>query len=94
MRRAAAGYRTAQRIVVAGDWHGNAEWAEHVIKISAVELADENPRIILVLGDFGVWPGAAGAEYLHRVSTALIAADCYLVRGRQPRGVPHPEREG
>lgn len=78
MRRAAAGYRTAQRIVVAGDWHGNAEWAEHVIKISAVELADENPRIILVLGDFGVWPGAAGAEYLHRVSTALIAADCYL----------------
>ena len=72
------GYRDARRIVVAGDWHGNAEWAEHVIRMSAATLADEGPRIILQLGDFGVWPGPAGAGYLRRVSGALEAADCHL----------------
>jgi hypothetical protein len=63
---------------VAGDWHGNAEWAEHVIRMSAAALAGEGPRIILQLGDFGVWPGPVGAEYLRRVSRALEAADCYV----------------
>jgi hypothetical protein len=72
------GYRDARRIVVAGDWHGNAEWAEHVIRMSADALSGEGPRIILQLGDFGVWPGPAGAEYLHRVSGTLEAADCHL----------------
>lgn len=77
-RPVVAGYRSARRIVVAGDWHGNADWAEHVIRMSGTALADEGIRIILQLGDFGVWPGAAGAEYLRRVSAALKAADSYV----------------
>lgn len=72
------GYRDARRIVVAGDWHGNAEWAERVIGMSGTALAGEGQRIILQLGDFGVWPGPAGTEYLRRVSAALQAADCHL----------------
>lgn len=75
------GYRSARRIVVAGDWHGNSEWAQHVIGMAAGRLDDKNPlaaRIILHLGDFGVWPGEAGRKYLRQVSEALKAAGMVL----------------
>jgi len=77
----AMGYRDTSRIVVAGDWHGNAGWAQHVIGMAAGRLDDKNPsalRIIFHLGDFGVWPGEAGEKYLRQVSEALRAADMVL----------------
>lgn len=70
------GYKTAQRIIVAGDWHGNTAWARKVIRRAKTLLADEEPRIILHLGDFGVWPG--GQSYLAGVSDALKSADAVL----------------
>jgi len=75
------GYRDTRRIVVAGDWHGNAEWAVHVIGMAADALDDTSPfasRIILHLGDFGIWPGDGGRKYLRQVSEALKAADTTL----------------
>jgi hypothetical protein len=57
------------RIVVAGDWHANTRWAEHVIAKAGELLKDEALKIILHLGDFGIWRDAEG--YIDRVSRAL-----------------------
>lgn len=65
------------RIVVAGDWHGNAGWAADVIKTAGKLLAGEDLKVILHLGDFGVWPG--GGVYLDEVSGALAAAGAMLL---------------
>jgi hypothetical protein len=66
------------RIVVAGDWHGNTEWAVHVIGMAAGALAGESRKTIIHLGDFGIWPGQAGRDYLARVSAALEKAGAEL----------------
>ena len=65
-----------RRIMVAGDWHGNAAWAKKVIWEAKTLLAGEETRIILHLGDFGVWPG--GENYLTQVAFALDQADARL----------------
>lgn len=59
------------RVLVAGDWHGNTEWAVKVIRLADELLAGEHVKVIIHLGDFGIWPGANGAEYLGAVSEAL-----------------------
>lgn len=51
-------------IGVAGDWHGNGDWAERVIK----RLADQGVRKIVQVGDFGLWPGMDGMRYLDQVN--------------------------
>jgi len=67
-----------ERIGVAGDWHGNMAWATRAVrKISALLPAD-GPRIIVHLGDFGIWPGPGGREYLSRLDAALTAAGAVL----------------
>lgn len=45
-----------EKILVAGDWHGNRRWAMDVIMNSRRLLEDEEQRIIVHLGDFGFWP--------------------------------------
>jgi len=42
----------ADKVMISGDWHGNALWADHVIK----QAHDNDVKIILQLGDFGIWP--------------------------------------
>ena len=70
--------RVPERIGVAGDWHGNTGWATRAVrKISALLPAD-GPRVIVHLGDFGIWPGPGGREYLSRLDAALAAADAEL----------------
>lgn len=66
------------RVVLAGDWHGNTGWAEHVIWETQHLLPDESPRLILHAGDFGFWPGSAGARYLSVVEEALEEVDAEL----------------
>jgi hypothetical protein len=63
------------RILVAGDWHANPRWAPHVIREAAALLADEEQKIILHLGDFGIWPGLDGTLYLNAVIGACWAHD-------------------
>ena len=67
-----------RRIVVAGDWHGNEEWAVSVIRRVPSLLAGESRRLILHLGDFGIWPDRDGKAYLDRVSGALAEAEAEL----------------
>lgn len=67
------------RVLVAGDWHGNTGWARHVIeRVPTLLGADETPRIIVHCGDFGIWPGRAGAAYIDAVTEALEAVDTTL----------------
>jgi hypothetical protein len=67
---------TPTEILVAGDWHGNANWAENVIH-TARTLPP--PRIILQLGDFGFWNDEGGDQYLRRVQAALELAGAKLL---------------
>jgi Calcineurin-like phosphoesterase len=65
-------------VVLAGDWHGNSGWAGHVIGKAAHLLRREKRKIILHTGDFGVWPGAAGREFLDEMSFDLQFAEIEL----------------
>jgi hypothetical protein len=65
-------------VVLAGDWHGNQGWGRHVIGKAAELLRREKRKIILHAGDFGVWPGAAGRQFLDDISFSLQLADIEL----------------
>jgi hypothetical protein len=66
------------RIGVAGDWHGNTAWATRAVRKICALLPADGPRVIVQLGDFGIWPGARGREYLSGLDAALAAADAVL----------------
>jgi len=72
-----------RRVVVAGDWHGNRYWAVNVIRRVPQLLSGEQPRLILNLGDFGIWPDLEGRRYLAALSTALaeVGAELWFVDG-------------
>ena len=46
-------------------------------------LPDEQTRIVLHFGDFGIWPGVAGGRYLDAVGAALdrVGAQLWFVDG-------------
>ena len=70
-----------RRVVVAGDWHGQTGCALDIIRRVPELLSGEPARIIVQLGDFGVWPGHGGGEYLRRLDRALKhvdAAVCFI----------------
>jgi Calcineurin-like phosphoesterase len=78
----AAGVAPSQ-VLVAGDWHGNRYWALNVIHRVPQLLAGERRRLVLHLGDFGIWPGDEGRRYLAAVSMALgqVNAELWFVDG-------------
>lgn len=51
------------RVLFAGDWHGNSSWAAQVVK----SAAENGISLILHAGDFGVWPGKHGKRFLSRL---------------------------
>lgn len=57
----------ARRTAFAGDWHGNVSWARRCL----AGFASAGCSTIYHLGDFGLWPDAAGKDYLVRVHRAL-----------------------
>jgi Calcineurin-like phosphoesterase len=67
-----------ERIALAGDWHGNTRWAVRAIRKMGALLPSDGPRLIVHLGDFGIWPGAEGREYLSALDGALSAAGASL----------------
>ena len=71
------------RILVAADWHGNTYWALNVIQRVPQLLRGEQTRLILQLGDFGIWPGPQGQRYLSAVAAALdqVHASLWFVDG-------------
>jgi Calcineurin-like phosphoesterase len=68
-----------QRIVVAGDWHGNTRWAETALYDSHKLLAGEDLKVVLQLGDFGVFSDAGGDYFLQQVHSALELFDMWLM---------------
>lgn len=49
-----------ESVVVAGDWHGNINWAQQVFPF--LRRAVPGVRTVLHLGDFGFWPGQDYAQ--------------------------------
>jgi hypothetical protein len=78
-----AGAPPPQRILVAGDWHGDQAWALNVIKRVPQLLAAERTRLVLQLGDFGIWAGPDGRRYLAAVGWALeqVGAQLWFLDG-------------
>jgi Calcineurin-like phosphoesterase len=70
--------RVPERIGVAGDWHGNTEWATRAVSKIGAQLPADGLRLIVHLGDFGIWPGPGGQRYLSRLDAELAAAGAEL----------------
>ena len=49
------------RVLTAGDWHGNRDWATECFEVAA----EEGCQAVLQLGDFGLWPGREDAWLDH-----------------------------
>jgi hypothetical protein len=67
-----------ERVGIAGDWHGNTPWATRAVEKICAALPEDGPRIIVHLGDFGIWPGRSGSDYLTAVDAALARAGAEL----------------
>lgn len=67
--------RGRQRVVIAGDWHGNFRWAKRALEsVSGAEV-----RTVLHLGDFGLWPGMKGEKYLNAVTELCETLDVTIL---------------
>lgn len=67
---------TPEKIGVAGDWHGNTRWALHATtemcdRIGRFTGSIDDPKLILHLGDFGIWPGKSGFYYINELRMML-----------------------
>lgn len=76
-------YYKVGKVGIAGDWHGNTLWAQTVIRQLALELADEDEKIIFQLGDFGFWPGNWGKSYVSGLTDTLeeVGAELFFIDG-------------
>lgn len=61
-------------VCVAGDWHGDARWAT-----AALDVAAEHSRLLLHVGDLGIWPGHLGRQYLEVLQSVLASNDQLLL---------------
>ena len=52
---------------IAGDWHGNTEWAVAVIRL----VANQGINTLYQVGDFGLFPGPWGRKYLDALGEAI-----------------------
>lgn len=59
------------RVLVAGDWHGDILWARSVVGLLPDLLPAEGPRLVLHVGDFGIWNHGDGLAYLDLLDRAL-----------------------
>lgn len=65
----------ARRIVIAGDWHINTEWATHALDT----IASTGIKDIYHVGDFGFWPDERGQEYLRVIDAKLALTGSTLL---------------
>jgi hypothetical protein len=54
-----------------GDFHGDLEWASQVMR----SAWKDGVKTIFQLGDFGVWPGEFGKNYLDKLSKLAVVRD-------------------
>ena len=62
-------------VAVAGDWHGATSWAQHAIQYARFKGATHMVQV----GDFGLWPGPAGIQFLEGVNEACEQNDIDLM---------------
>ncbi|MBV9660186.1 MAG: metallophosphoesterase [Acidimicrobiales bacterium] len=62
------------QVLLAGDWHGNREWAAECFAVAEARGC----QVILQLGDFGLWPGRED-EWLDHVDGLGAASGVSLV---------------
>lgn len=63
-----------EKILLFGDIHGSVSQAGR-----ALDLAQEaGVKVLVQLGDFGIWPGEASKRFLDEVSAELVTRDLYL----------------
>lgn len=69
----------ARTVGLAGDWHVNQAWALRALDACAREGIDT----IYHVGDFGVWPGEKGHQYLTSIQSSCErhGIDVYVVPG-------------
>jgi hypothetical protein len=67
------------RVLVAGDWHANVAWARGVVTLLLDLLPDESPRVVVHAGDFGIWRGEFGDNYLQILNNALVRYDALVL---------------
>ena len=70
--------RDPEKVLILGDLHGNWRCAMSLFERLPELLPGESPRVILQVGDFGIWDGKEGARYLMRLTHSLINNDAYL----------------
>lgn len=63
-----------QYVGIAGDWHGNWRWAVACID----SFGKAGIKSVFQLGDFGIWPGQRGEEYLGKLRRVLEDYDMTL----------------
>lgn len=51
---------TESHVGIAGDWHSNTKWALQMLDV----FASHRIKTILHVGDFGLWPGETGTQYI------------------------------
>lgn len=86
------------RVGVAGDWHGDTAWA--VVALRA--LAATGVQHVFHLGDFGLWGGVSGDQYLSAVNSTAERNNLmvFVTLGNHEdytqleSMVPHPEFPG
>ncbi|GFZ91529.1 hypothetical protein GNZ21_02605 [Nesterenkonia alkaliphila] len=59
--------RRGATVAIAGDWHANTSWAIRSLR----HLHSLGVREVFQLGDFGIWPGQKGADYLDALQEVL-----------------------
>lgn len=56
-----------EQVLIAGDWHSNAQFAVQVLK----QAHADGITHILHVGDFGIWPGQDGVKFLRTLDRQL-----------------------
>lgn len=77
--RARLSQTVPEKVLVAGDWHVNLDWALEVVDELPELLPEESPRLILHAGDFGVFAHWKSEHFLNELDTALAEADAQLL---------------
>lgn len=62
-------------VALLGDWHGNTNWARRAVH----KAAEDGKKVLLHVGDFGVWPDTAGEKYLRKLDKWCEELDLHLI---------------
>lgn len=65
------------RFLIAGDWHAHGYQAGAALGL--MENIGPDVKVLVHVGDFGIWPSTAGHTFLKRLSEALVERDMWVL---------------